>query len=154
MSQLMSVQKNAPELYETIGKEISLERAAEQAAEIARERKRKERESIAKSEPKRAPKPKPARECGIWKVGAVVLGTVECHGDHTRSFTMPLLFEVKEVKKAFAICKEVSGKFYTAELEIPFRMQESVYLASMTALSPERLSVRRPDADSDMVTST
>jgi ParB-like chromosome segregation protein Spo0J len=122
ITKLAHIQKHAPDELKTI---IAKGEGIEQATRVA-DRRREEERTKAKTEnkSKKAKANKPRREFGIWKVGAVLLGStrtsVDCYYNGG-SLDMPFLFEVTEVRKTHA-----KGRILNLEHrdEIEFRMSE------------------------------
>jgi ParB-like chromosome segregation protein Spo0J len=122
ITQLAHIQKHAPEELKTI---IAKGEGVEYATRVADRNREEERvKAKAENKKKKTKASKPPREFGIWKAGAVLLGStrtsVDCYYNGG-SFDMPFLFEVTEVRKTHA-----KGRILNLEHrdEIEFRMSE------------------------------
>jgi hypothetical protein len=130
VASLLRIQKHAPELMKKIiAGDTSVEHAERVVAQRQAAEKEKAREA-AKAKPKKEKpkKDKPPREFGIWKVGAILFGSIQCAARDSNTglkwFDVPLLFEVLEVRQTHAACKEVSGRV-DKNNPFAFRMKET-----------------------------
>lgn len=100
---LLNVQKYMPELLsQIIAGTLSVEVAERHANAACLEKMRKERAAKAATKPKKQAKPKPEREYGIFKVGAVLLAKDTARWEHGEEIVLPVLATVTKVSQSWA----------------------------------------------------